>query len=159
MRVACTTRSRGRGRGLGTPLTAAWCTAPSCAGAGATRKFVLSSSNPNYYVGGAAAGLGSNHTGPGMVWPLGLVMQGMTADTHAEALDVLAVRSCIGRNCSLVRVCSSLRKPYDGHRGCVRRGGVPQTLVNTTAGTMLMHESFNASQPAQYTRAKVRPAM
>ena len=104
---------------------------------------MLSPTNPNYYAGTAAAGLGSNHTGPGMVWPLGLVMQGMTADDDAEVVDVLQVRP----DCTQRATTAHYRDMFVY---------LPQTLLNTTAGTGLMHESFNASQPAQYTRAQVR---
>jgi meiotically up-regulated gene 157 (Mug157) protein len=55
-----------------------------------TRKFLLSKDNPYYYSGTFARGIGSAHTNDGYVWPLALVMQGMTAATDAEKKDVLA---------------------------------------------------------------------
>jgi len=54
-----------------------------------TRRFVLSTANPFYYAGPLAAGLGSPHTPPGMVWPLGLLAEGFTADNPAERRRVL----------------------------------------------------------------------
>ncbi|HWU75594.1 MAG TPA: glycoside hydrolase family 125 protein [Rhodanobacter sp.] len=54
-----------------------------------TRQFVLSTANPFYYTGPLAAGLGSPHTPPGMVWPLGLLAQGFTTDDPAEQQQVL----------------------------------------------------------------------
>ncbi|MEO7051256.1 MAG: glycoside hydrolase family 125 protein [Rhodanobacter sp.] len=54
-----------------------------------TRRFVLSSANPFYYSGPLAAGLGSPHTPPGMVWPLGLLAQGFTTHDPAEQQQVL----------------------------------------------------------------------
>ena len=50
----------------------------------ATRAFVLSSDNPTYYVGTAAAGIGSPHTPPRFVWHMALTMQAMTSTDRGE---------------------------------------------------------------------------
>lgn len=55
-----------------------------------TRRFVLSSDNPFYFSGKYAHGVGSPHTPRGYVWPLALVMQGMTASDPVEVSSVLA---------------------------------------------------------------------
>ncbi|MFD1544317.1 glycoside hydrolase family 125 protein [Nonomuraea guangzhouensis] len=55
-----------------------------------TRAFVLSPDNPHYAVGRRASGVGSPHTPPGQVWPMSLIMQGLTATDTAEQWDVLA---------------------------------------------------------------------
>lgn len=49
-----------------------------------TRRYILSKGNPNYAVGSMASGIGSEHTPHGYVWPLSLIMQGMTATNLAE---------------------------------------------------------------------------
>ena len=54
-----------------------------------TRKFLLSKDNPTYYVGKFARGIGSQHTSDGWVWPLALIMQGLTSTSDAERKDVL----------------------------------------------------------------------
>jgi meiotically up-regulated gene 157 (Mug157) protein len=54
-----------------------------------TRRFLLSKDNPNYYVGKFARGIGSLHTSDGYVWPLALIMQGLTAANDSERRDVL----------------------------------------------------------------------
>lgn len=54
-----------------------------------TRRFLLSQDNPSYYVGKYARGIGSFHTPDGWVWPLALVMEGLTATTPAEKQEVL----------------------------------------------------------------------
>jgi len=54
-----------------------------------TRKFALSRSNPYYYEGRAARGIGSPHTPPGYVWHLALSMQGLTATSPAEKLEMI----------------------------------------------------------------------
>ena len=54
-----------------------------------TRKFLLSKDNPMYYTGKFAHGIGSPHTSDGYVWPLALIMEGMTAGNDAERNDVL----------------------------------------------------------------------
>lgn len=55
-----------------------------------TRRFLLSKDNPSFYQGKYARGIGSFHTPNNWVWPLALVMQGLTATTQAEKEDVLA---------------------------------------------------------------------
>lgn len=54
-----------------------------------TRNFLLSQDNPSFYQGKYARGIGSFHTPDDWVWPLALVMQGLTASTQAEKADVL----------------------------------------------------------------------
>jgi meiotically up-regulated gene 157 (Mug157) protein len=55
-----------------------------------TRKFLLSKDNPYYYTGSVARGIGSAHTNDGYVWPLALIMQGLTSTSESERKDVLA---------------------------------------------------------------------
>ena len=51
----------------------------------ATRAFVLSDANPYYFSGTYARGVGSPHTPPGSIWPIGLIMQGLTStDTNEQ---------------------------------------------------------------------------
>jgi hypothetical protein len=54
-----------------------------------TRRFLLSKDDPYYYVGSIARGIGSAHTTDGYVWPLALIVQGLTATSDAERHDVL----------------------------------------------------------------------
>jgi len=54
-----------------------------------TRKFLLSKDNPYYYVGSIARGIGSAHTSDGYVWPLSLLIEGLTATSEVERKDVL----------------------------------------------------------------------
>jgi meiotically up-regulated gene 157 (Mug157) protein len=54
-----------------------------------TRRFILSKANPYFYSGPLAAGLGSPHTPPGMVWPLGLLAAGFTTKDPAEQQRML----------------------------------------------------------------------
>jgi len=49
-----------------------------------TRRLVLSQDNPFFYSGKFGAGIGSPHTPAGMVWPLALLAQAMTASEPAE---------------------------------------------------------------------------
>jgi uncharacterized protein len=55
-----------------------------------TRRFLLSQDNPSFYQGHLARGIGSYHTPDHWVWPLALIVEGMTATTGAEKQDVLA---------------------------------------------------------------------
>ena len=54
-----------------------------------TRRFILSESNPYYCVGKAATGQGGPHVGRDMIWPLGLIVQGLTSADDQE------VRQCL----------------------------------------------------------------
>lgn len=54
-----------------------------------TRAFVLSSSNPYYAHGPVLNATGGPHLGPGMAWPMGLIIQMMTSDNDEEIADGL----------------------------------------------------------------------
>jgi len=54
-----------------------------------TRRFLLSKDDPYYYIGTVARGIGSAHTSDGYVWPLALIVQGLTATSDSERKDVL----------------------------------------------------------------------
>jgi meiotically up-regulated gene 157 (Mug157) protein len=53
-----------------------------------TRAMVLSDTNPYFYRGTAAAGVGSPHTPPRHIWPIALCMRALTAES-AEEVDAL----------------------------------------------------------------------
>jgi len=55
-----------------------------------TRRFVLSPDNPYYFIGKFARGVGSPHTPHGYVWPLSLVMEGLTSSDGEEISQVLS---------------------------------------------------------------------
>lgn len=54
-----------------------------------TRNHILSSANPFFYKGRFAEGVGSPHTPEGMIWPLGLIAQGLTSTSKHEQLHIL----------------------------------------------------------------------
>ena len=54
-----------------------------------TRKFILSQSNPWYFEGGVAKGVGSPHTGLDKIWHIALTMQALTS------LDEAEIKECI----------------------------------------------------------------
>lgn len=55
-----------------------------------TRRFLLSQDNPSFYQGHVARGIGSYHTPDHWVWPLALIIEGMTSTSGSEKQDVLA---------------------------------------------------------------------
>ena len=59
----------------------------------ATRRFILSPSNPYFYEGTfkgeKISGIGSPHTPAGMIWPLAQEMQGMTTNQKDEQIRLL----------------------------------------------------------------------
>ncbi len=54
-----------------------------------TRKFVLSESNPYYFKGTAAEGIGGPHVGQDMIWPMSLSIRALTSQSDEE------IRWCI----------------------------------------------------------------
>ena len=56
-----------------------------------TRKMLLSPANPYWCVGKAASGLGGPHVGINMIWPLGLIVQGLTATSESEVKNCLTM--------------------------------------------------------------------
>jgi meiotically up-regulated gene 157 (Mug157) protein len=56
-----------------------------------SRHFAYSSDDPFWIVGTAAEGTGSPHVGKGNIWPLGLVMRGMTSTDPGEITKCLAM--------------------------------------------------------------------
>ncbi|HZD05427.1 MAG TPA: glycoside hydrolase family 125 protein [Longimicrobiales bacterium] len=56
-----------------------------------TRAFVLSEQDPWFFRGTAARGVGGPHTGRDRIWPLGLIMQGLTSTSDAEIGGVLGM--------------------------------------------------------------------
>ncbi len=55
-----------------------------------TRRLVLSDANPYYCQGKAASGPGGPHVGMDMIWPLGLIVQGLTSTDDREIRDCLS---------------------------------------------------------------------
>jgi meiotically up-regulated gene 157 (Mug157) protein len=55
----------------------------------ATRRLALSAANPFFYKGTAAEGIGGPHVGADMIWPLALIMRGLTSTDDAE------IRACV----------------------------------------------------------------
>lgn len=49
-----------------------------------TRRFLLSSDNPWYFMGKAASGIGSPHTLGNKIWPMTLIMQALTSNDKTE---------------------------------------------------------------------------
>lgn len=56
-----------------------------------TRRMLLSDLNPYYCFGKAANGLGGPHVGVDMIWPLGVVIEGLTATKDREIRECLDV--------------------------------------------------------------------
>lgn len=58
-----------------------------------TRRFILSESNPYYFTGTAAKGIGSPHTGEDMIWHISLTMQILTSLDEKEKQECLKMLS------------------------------------------------------------------
>lgn len=56
-----------------------------------TRKFVWSSDNPYFYKGKAAEGIGGPHCGKNQVWPMSIIMKGLTSEDKDEIKECLTV--------------------------------------------------------------------
>lgn len=56
-----------------------------------TRRMLLSRENPYYCEGRAAKGMGGPHVGMDMIWPLGVIIQGLTSNDDAEIKECLTI--------------------------------------------------------------------
>lgn len=56
-----------------------------------TRRFVLSAENPFFFKGKAGQGIGGPHAGMDMIWPLSVIMRGLTSDSDAEIRECLKI--------------------------------------------------------------------
>ena len=54
-----------------------------------TRKFVLSGSNPFFFKGKAAEGIGGPHVGIDYIWPMSIIMRGLTSTDEKEIKNCL----------------------------------------------------------------------
>jgi meiotically up-regulated gene 157 (Mug157) protein len=54
-----------------------------------TRRYVLSEDNPFFFTGKIASGIGGPHVGLDMIWPLAIILRGLTSDDDAE------IKKCI----------------------------------------------------------------
>jgi meiotically up-regulated gene 157 (Mug157) protein len=54
-----------------------------------TRRLVLSADNPFFYKGKVGEGIGGPHVGADMIWPLSILMRGLTSTNDAE------IRACV----------------------------------------------------------------
>lgn len=56
-----------------------------------TRKFLLSDNNPFYFEGKAGEGIGGPHVGVDMIWPLSIIIRGLTSGNDAEIKHCLSM--------------------------------------------------------------------
>ncbi|MES2276375.1 MAG: glycoside hydrolase family 125 protein [Bacteroidota bacterium] len=55
------------------------------------RKMLLSLNNPFFFKGKAGEGIGGPHAGKDMIWPLGIIMRGLTSNNDAEIKHCIAM--------------------------------------------------------------------
>jgi len=56
-----------------------------------TRKMLLSLNNPFFFKGKAGEGIGGPHAGKDMIWPLGIIMRGLTSNNDEEIKHCIAM--------------------------------------------------------------------
>ncbi len=56
-----------------------------------TRKFILSGNNPFFFKGTAGEGIGGPHAGMDMIWPLSIIMRGLTSNNEVEIKKCLSM--------------------------------------------------------------------
>jgi meiotically up-regulated gene 157 (Mug157) protein len=54
-----------------------------------TRRFLLSGNNPFYFKGKVGEGIGGPHAGIDMIWPLSIIMRGLTSNSDQEIKDCI----------------------------------------------------------------------
>ncbi|WP_340016998.1 glycoside hydrolase family 125 protein [Paenibacillus sp. FSL K6-1318] len=78
-----------------------------------TRRFILSSHNPYFYEGTAAAGIGSPHTPEGYIWHIALSMQGLTTEDRNEKLRLLQLIQQTDADTGLTHEGFSANNPHE----------------------------------------------
>lgn len=73
-----------------------------------TRAFVLSDDNP-FFFRGVAEGIGGPHIGPGMIWPLSIIMRALTSDDGKE------VESCLRMLLATTGGSVFMHESFDAH--------------------------------------------
>jgi meiotically up-regulated gene 157 (Mug157) protein len=58
-----------------------------------TRKFVLSKQNPYFYKGSKGEGIGGPHVSQNYIWPVSIIMGGLTSTTKIEVEQCLHMDS------------------------------------------------------------------
>jgi len=56
-----------------------------------TRKYILSNENPYFFKGSCGEGIGSPHTGPDMIWPIGVAVRALTTNSDSEIIYCLSI--------------------------------------------------------------------
>jgi len=56
-----------------------------------TRKFLFSDNNPFFFKGKAGEGIGGPHVGVDMIWPLSIIMRGLTSTSDAEIKQCISI--------------------------------------------------------------------
>lgn len=67
-----------------------------------TRNFILSNRNPYYYEGSSAKGIGSIHTPARNIWPMSIIMQGLTSKSKNEILQTVSTLQKTDANTDLM---------------------------------------------------------
>jgi hypothetical protein len=81
-----------------------------------TRRFILSKKNPYYYEGKILHGIGSPHTNPDCVWPIALVLQGLTTDNQDEIEEILSMLVASHDNTFFMHESIHVDNPHDFSR-------------------------------------------
>lgn len=100
-----------------------------------TRRFVLSDSNPYFMKGPIISAIGGPHIGPGKAWPMAAIITAMTA---YSTLDLLPTG-----NHEKISV-KDIEKEIKDQIGMV---------LNSTAGTGVVHESVDSFDENRWSRA------
>ena len=73
-----------------------------------TRAFVLSDDNP-FFFRGVAEGIGGPHIGPGMIWPLSIIMRALTSEDESE------IESCLRMLLATTGGSVFMHESFDAH--------------------------------------------
>jgi len=77
-----------------------------------TRRMLLSKTNPYYFEGKAARGIGSPHTPENYVWPISLCIQGLTSNDPAEIASLLDTLTSIDADTNFMHEGVNVDDPY-----------------------------------------------
>ena len=91
----------------------------------ATRRWVLSEANPQFFRGAALRAVGSPHTPRNMAWPMAAIMAALTAESLQESRSYIShnyvSHNDIGYNCRKASSCSRVcLTPTRARASCTR---------------------------------------
>lgn len=120
-----------------------------------TRNYSLSSQNPFYFKGKYGEGLGSEHTGHGVIWPLGLLARAWTArsiEEEAQQLHLLTYSLVERRKLLQKNVRVSRHGSFHPSFLQLSQETTPEESRHEAPHFIMLHEGYEVGDPTCWSR-------